>query len=247
MKCLRQSRKKPPPDLVRKKANPRFLHPRIDSRGETIAVSTFMPEGTSSPNILGQEDFVARKRKVLGEFTVFDVLPLVFQTPADRGAGSLVPRRPVLPIYPSSWTSGSSEDQIPWLVLFQSMEERLNQMMLILARLSSGEKVNLPVPVPVEISSTGMVFPSEKAYSSGESLHILIDLPVFPPLEMDVLAHVSACSLSSREPGTDVLVGFDSLSAGLRDSLLQYIVVRQREEIRQGQKDRTVATSRRIG
>ena len=206
-----------------------------------------MPERIPSENLLGREEFSAWKRRVLGEFTVFDVLPLVIQSPAERTAGFLVPRRPVLPIYPSSWTSGSSENQIPWLVLFQSMEERLNQMMLILARLSSGEKVRLPVPVKVEISASGLVFPSEHSYPAEEPLHLLIDLPVFPPMEMDVLAHVSGCSPSSEGSGTDVLVAFDPLPAGLRDRLLQYIVVRQREEIRQGRKDRTVATSRRIG
>jgi len=78
-------------------------------------------------------------------------------------------------------------------------------------------------------------------------LHLLIDLPVFPPMEMDVLARVSACAQSPEGTRTDVLVAFDPLPSGLRDQLLQYIVVRQREEIRQGQKDRPVATSRRIG
>jgi hypothetical protein len=92
-----------------------------------------------------------------------------------------------------------------------------------------------------------MVFPSEHSYPEDEALHLLIDLPVFPPLEIDLLAHVSACTLSSEGTGTEVLVAFDSLPTGLRDQLLQYIVVRQREEIRQGQKNRAVATSRRIG
>jgi len=213
----------------------------------TSDVSIFMPERMPSGKLLGEKEFSVRKREVLGDFTVFDVLPLVIESPAERKAGSLVPRRSVLPIYPASWTSGPSENQIPWLVLFQSMEERLNQMMLILARLSSGEKVRLPVPVRVEISSSGMVFPSEHSYPENEALHLLIDLPVFPPLEIDLLAHVSACTLSSEGTGTEVLVAFDSLPTGLRDQLLQYIVVRQREEIRQGQKNRAVATSRRIG
>ncbi len=213
----------------------------------TSAVSIFMPERTPSGKLLGEKEFSARKREVLGDFTVFDVLPLVIQSPEDRNAGSLVPRRSVLPIYPASWTSGPSENQIPWLVLFQSMEERLNQMMLILARLSSGEKVRLPVPVKVEISSSGIVFPSDFSYPENEALHLLIDLPIFPPMEMDVLARVSACAQSPEGTRTDVLVAFDPLPSGLRDQLLQYIVVRQREEIRQGQKDRPVATSRRIG
>ncbi len=208
-----------------------------------------MPDGKDPSSLLVREDFTERKRKILGDFTVIDTLPLVIQTSSDSNAGFLVPRRPVLPVYPSSWVSGSSEDQIPWLILFQSMEERLNQMMLILARLSSGEKVRLPVPVPVEISSSGMVFSSEEPYPAGESLHLLIDLPVFPPLELDTRVRVIASFSPEDRSGeqTEVLVSFDSLSSGLRDRLLQYIVVRQREEIRQGQKDRSVATSRRIG
>lgn len=197
----------------------------------------------------GREAFISLKKKTLGEFTVHDVLPMVVQTVPEKTSGSLVPRRSILPVYPSSWTSGPSEGQIPWLVLFQSMEERLNQMMVILARISSGEPVRLPKPVQVEISEAGILFRSERMYPSGDVLHLLIDLPVFPPVELEACARaVGAVDCGGEEGGRyEILASFEGLPVDLRDRLLQYIVVRQREEIRHGHPDKAVATSRRIG
>lgn len=245
--CRHGGRSLPVP--ARKRLN-RKLSPTIRTAHPAAkeADLIFMPDAEPRSGS-GREEFISLKKKTLGEFTVHDTLPMVVQTLPEKISGSLVPRRSILPVYPSSWTSGPSEGQIPWLVLFQSMEERLNQMMVILARISSGEPVRLPIPVPVEISEAGILFSSERMYPEGDILHLLIDLPVFPPVELETRARaVGAVDRGREEEGRyEILASFEGLPVDLRDRLLQYIVVRQREEIRHGYPDKAVATSRRIG
>ena len=177
--------------------------------------------------------------KELGSFTVADVLPLVHQRWEESGGtGGVVPRRRVLPVYPASWNPGNAgEDQIPWLVLFQSLEERLNQMVGVLARLSAGEKVVLPSPVPLRISEKGLSFASSRPYDPGQPLFLLLDLPVFPPAELQVRARVLGVRESSSETPPfryTVLALFEALSPRLSDQLVQYMVARQREAIQEG-------------
>ena len=245
--CRHGGKSLPVPD--RKKLNRKLsptIRPACPAAKEAALI--FMPDREPRSGS-GGEEFISLKKKTLGEFTVHDILPMVVQTLPEKTSGSLVPRRSILPVYPSSWTSGSSESQIPWLVLFQSMEERLNQMMVILARISSGEPVRLPKPVLVEISEAGILFRSERMYPAGDVLHLLIDLPVFPPVELEARARAVGSSDRGREEEGryEVLASFEGLPVDLRDRLLQYIVVRQREEIRHGHPDKAVATSRRIG
>ncbi|MHB1285054.1 MAG: PilZ domain-containing protein [Leptospirales bacterium] len=175
-------------------------------------------------------------RKELGSFTVTDVFPMAHHPWGDdNGKGELVPRRRVLPVYPASWNPGNvGEDQIPWFVLFQSMEERLNQIVGVLARLSAGEKVVLPSSVPLQISEKGLSFESDCPYVPGQFLFLLMDLPVFPPVEIQVKARVLAvrdAHSGNSPPRYTVLALFEDLSPRLCDQLVQYMVVRQRESI----------------
>ncbi|MHB8423135.1 MAG: PilZ domain-containing protein [Leptospirales bacterium] len=175
----------------------------------------------------------------LGSFSVNDTIPLAHQRWDGRGGKEgLIPRRKVLPVYPSSWNPGNiGEDQIPWLVLFQSFEERLNQVVGILASLSAGEKVVLPVSVPLQISEKGISFSSPQPYSSGDVLFLLLDLPIFPPVEIQAKARVlGVLDESSGNPPFPylVLALFEELSPRMSDHLVQYIVARQREEIQEG-------------
>ena len=204
---------------------------------EPGAGSISMPE--SQGTTLCDPETFETLLKELGSFTVADVLPLVHQRWEESGGtGWVVPRRRVLPVYPASWNPGNAgEDQIPWLVLFQSLEERLNQMVGVLARLSAGEKVVLPSPVPLRISEKGLSFASSRPYDPGQHLFLLIDLPVFPPAELQVRARVLGVRESSSETlpfRYTVLALFDKLSPRLSDQLVQYMVARQREAIQEG-------------
>lgn len=175
----------------------------------------------------------------LGTFFVSDVLPLDHRRwDGAVGNGAIVPRRRVLPVYPSSWNPGNmGDDQIPWLVLFQSLEERMNQIVGVLARLSAGEEVVLPASVPVKVSEKGISFSSARPYSSGEILSLLFDLPVFPPVEIQSKARV--LGVLDKNPGDPsirymVLALFEELHPRMSDHLVQYIVARQREAIQEG-------------
>ncbi len=209
-----------------------------------------MPEAPPEVTLCDRETFEGLKKE-MGPFFVSDVFPIAHDSARSESPDeTLVPRRRILPVYPSSW--GSREEQVPWLFLFQSLDERLNQMMTVLGKVSRGETVVFPRPSCVQISGTGLLFGSHRPYEPDERIVLLLDLPVFPPVEIQTAGRVLGSMKGDGKGGNDpycVVALFEKMSPRFQDQLVQYIVVRQREEIQDVRSGPSppVASKSRIG
>jgi hypothetical protein len=209
-----------------------------------------MPEKPPEATLCDRETFEGLKKE-MGPFFVSDVFPIAHESARSASPGeTLVPRRRILPVYPSSW--GAQDEQIPWLLLFQSLDERLNQMMTVLGKVSRREAVVLPKPSYVQISGSGLMFGSHVLYEPDERIVLLLDLPVFPPVEIETAGRVLGAMKGDGQDGADpyrVVALFEKMSPRFQDQLVQYIIVRQREEIQEVRSGPSppVASKNRIG
>lgn len=209
-----------------------------------------MPDTPPEANLCDRETFEGLKKE-MGPFFVSDVFPIAHASVDSGGSGgTLVPKRRILPVYPSSW--GNQDEQVPWLLLFQSLDERIHRIMAVLDKMSRGEEVSLPGPASLQISGAGIAFGSRVPYRSGERIVLQLDLPVFPPADIETAARVLGSTKGEPNDGPEpyrVVALFETMAPRSQDQLVQYIVVRQREEIQEARSSGSapVASRGRIG
>jgi len=145
----------------------------------------------------------------------------------------LLPSEPVV-LAPSSWFM--DDDRQPWLALFQAMDERMGRIEAVLERMSRGERVSLPHPLEVILSDRGVVFSDGNQYPPESRLRLVMDLPSFPPCHL--VLHAIVRDLSPFAPelfdGRATLAEFAPMDAVSRETLIRYLVVKSRSEIRKG-------------
>jgi hypothetical protein len=143
----------------------------------------------------------------------------------------LLPSDPVI-LAPSNWFM--DDDRQPWLALFQAMDERMGRVEAILERMSRGEPVSLPHSLEVILSDRGLVFSDGNHYPPGSRLRLVMDLPSFPPCHL--VLHAMLRDLAAFGPeifdGKATLAEFSPMDAMSQETLIRYLVVKSRSEIR---------------
>jgi hypothetical protein len=101
--------------------------------------------------------------------------------------------------------------------------------------LSRGEPLVLPRVVPVRISESAVTFFFDQAVEKGSSGSVTVELPTLPVCEIDCDLLVIRCEPwpgdSPEVPSSGFAVTGEWLGLGgdTRESLVQYLVLRQRE------------------
>ena len=165
---------------------------------------------------------------------VDDRLPLLFLPgiPATAANPSFSHRRRPLIAFPRASTLPESE--IPWVGLYQSLDLRMGRILDSLDRLSKGEPLRLPRVVPVRISEGALTFFSTEAFETGVKGGLILELPTLPLCEIDCdlsIVHCDSWDIDMESsPGGFAVTGlWSGLEGEMRESLLQYLVLRQRE------------------
>ncbi len=141
-------------------------------------------------------------------------------------------RRPLL-AFPHASTIPDTD--VPWVSLFQSLDLRMGQILDSLDRLSRGEPLRLPRVVPVRVSESALTFYSPEPLSSGTRGTLILELPTLPACEIDCdLSIVHSVPWDGEEaPGSAnghaVTGRWIGLEGEMKESLVQYLILRQRE------------------
>ena len=104
-----------------------------------------------------------------------------------------------------------------------------------LDRLSRGEPLRLPRVVPVIVSEKALTFYAQDPSDPGVRGGIILELPTLPVSEIDCDLTVLRCESWPEEMGPSSKAGYaitgawTGLEGEMRESLLQYLVLRQRE------------------
>ncbi len=146
------------------------------------------------------------------------------------------------PFLSSKWLRFHDEDEEEetrfeksLMELFVAIDEKLDR---ILSHLGSkavdrASQLMSKEPVPVNISGSGMLFPERRKIDEGEFLKMEILIPVFPYFVIPVLAKVCRVEEASGG-GYRIAVDFKDIHEDDRDTLIHYILSRQRRMLRQG-------------
>jgi hypothetical protein len=143
----------------------------------------------------------------------------------------LLPSDPVV-LAPSGWFM--DDDRQPWLALFQAMDERMGRIEAVLERMSRGEPLSLPHPLEVILSDRGVVFADGNHYPPESRLRLVVDLPSFPPCHLVLDATVRDLAPFGPElfDGKATLAEFSPMDSVSQETLIRYLVVKSRSEIR---------------
>ena len=166
---------------------------------------------------------------------VDDRLPLLFLPgiPASSANQPFSRRRRPLIAFPRGSTLPESE--IPWVGLYQSLDLRMGRILDSLDRLSRGEALRLPRVVPVRISEGALTFYATEPFETGVKGGLILELPTLPLCEIDCDLSIVHCGPWDIDMETSPGGGFavtglwSGLEGEMRESLLQYLVLRQRE------------------
>lgn len=168
---------------------------------------------------------------------VDDSLPLLF-LPGVSARSADHPfsrrRRPLI-AFPNASTLPDSE--IPWVSLYQSLDLRMGRILDSLDRLSRGEPLRLPRVVPVRVSEGALTFYSSDPIAPGTRGALILELPTLPVCEIDCDLSVvhsgpwNQTSAPDPSKGHAVTGRWIGLEGEMRESLLQYLILRQRETL----------------
>ena len=95
----------------------------------------------------------------------------------------------------------------------------------------------------VNVSGSGIRFPSQQMYEKGDLLWIAILFPISPPLRVEAVAHVAraakSAKLEEKLPGAiiDVSSKFIAINPRDKEEILRYTFQRQREVLRARRDD----------
>jgi Tfp pilus assembly protein PilZ len=85
----------------------------------------------------------------------------------------------------------------------------------------------------VNLSSTGIGFSTQKKCNKGDHLKIMVNLPLFPPVKLELIGKVvSVSSKSGNRSGTWIGISFIYRCEQEEDTIIKYLFKRQRESIR---------------
>jgi hypothetical protein len=104
-----------------------------------------------------------------------------------------------------------------------------------LERLSRGETLVLPRVVPVRISEYGLTFFHSQPVEESSTGSVLVELPTLPAFEVECDLSVRHCeewfdeSSGGDSSGYAVTGQWVGLEGEMLESLLQYLILRQRE------------------
>ncbi len=121
------------------------------------------------------------------------------------------------------------------LELFVSIDEKLDRVLGRLGDKKLGDVLELmeQEPAPVNISASGMLFEERRRIEEGEFLKLDILIPMFPYFVIPVLARVVRVE---ERPGPvksyGIAVEFKDIHEDDRETLIRYIMSRQREFLR---------------
>lgn len=174
-----------------------------------------------------------------------DRLPVLFLpgVPSSSPESPLSSRRRPLIAFPHA--ANLTDEEIPWIGLYQSLDLRMGRILDSLDRLSRGESLRLPVVVPVRISERAITFFSRTSHEEGLSGSVTVELPTLPVREIGCDLRVVRCEawpghLPGPPPGPGhagtahgsgyaVTGTWVEMGGDARESLVQYLILRQRE------------------
>lgn len=162
---------------------------------------------------------------------VEDRLPVLFLPDipfASPGGGASRRRRPLI-AFPNA--SGLSDAEIPWIGLYQSLDLRMAQILDSLDRLSRGVPLLLPRVVPVRLSERALTFQSPDRLEPGRSGSVTVELPTLPVREIGCDLRILECLPGQGDAGFIVTGEWVGLGTEMREALLQYLILRQRETL----------------
>ena len=131
----------------------------------------------------------------------------------------------------SMWERGNSQRIDPEIAAaLGALELKLNY--LIAMNLEKGGEAEYEQRL-VNLSATGIGFATQAKYDKGDRLKIRLNLPMFPPVRLELLGEVvSATPEDGQEGSTRVGVSFVYRCAQEEDAVVKYLFKRQRERIR---------------
>lgn len=166
---------------------------------------------------------------------VEDRLPVLFLPgiPVSAPGNPFARRRRPLITFPHASTLSDAE--IPWVGLYQSLDLRMGRILDSLDRISRGEPLVLPRVVPVRISEKALTFFFSEPVPANSTGSVTVELPTLPVFEIESDLSVIKCdpwpsgTENSSFPGYAVTGEWVGLGGETRESLVQYLVLRQRE------------------
>lgn len=167
--------------------------------------------------------------------SVEDRLPLLFLPGVPAGAADQPFSRRRRPLIAFPRASSLPDSEIPWVGLYQSLDLRMGRILDSLDRLSRGEPLRLPRVVPVRVSERALTFFAREPFDQGIKGGVILELPTLPVCEIDCDLTVLKCEPWPEEgallpdAGYSVTGSWSGLEGEMRESLLQYLVLRQRE------------------
>lgn len=84
----------------------------------------------------------------------------------------------------------------------------------------------------VNLSATGIGFTTQEKCNKGDRLKVKINLPLFPPLKLELLGEVVSATANTDQNGTRIGVSFIYRCEQEEDAVVKYLFKRQRERIR---------------
>jgi hypothetical protein len=115
------------------------------------------------------------------------------------------------------------------------MEARLEAILSILSRPPFREEADL-APCVVDISGSGMRFPTRERFQVGERLRVALLLPLSPRQVMRIAGVVVHVSPAAEECGSQApfrtAIRFDGIEEPDRERIIRYTLQRQADQIR---------------
>jgi len=163
-------------------------------------------------------------------FRVEDVVPIIVRK---VGAGEAVRPSRAFPFHDSGLLDtgeGPGEDVNPRL---WKMLVNIHSMLgMVLERLDLESEGFLHAEKKqVNMSATGMAFRAKERYAPGDILEVKMLLPAHPPFGVLVCGTVVRAE-DAGDGETEIALRFNGIDEELRDEIIQYTLVRQREIIR---------------
>jgi len=207
--------------------------PSVLPRGQYVMISEPVDDVDYYCEVVAREGMTLNLKRVWtgkrGYFRVDDIFPVLYRKVPPGAPG------PISRIY-----SGYGDDAIDLTVQDEQVSPRLWKMLvdinsklgLILERLNlESEGLTRAESIAVNISASGIRFPSSEKFSLNDVLEVKMLLPTNPALGL--LAHGKVVRVDDVKNGAhETSLHFLDLVDDVRDVIIQYTLKRQREVVR---------------